>query len=87
MIKPTLFKIESPCPSHKLKEGDMICEYCNGWGTIYDSILNSVIQCEQCKGDGVLDWIENVRGKEKKVGNSVGTKELWRLLDEEKIQS
>lgn len=44
------------------KEGDCICEVCNGWGYFYDCYDNRVSQCYHCLGIGKLDWIANVTG-------------------------
>jgi hypothetical protein len=44
------------------KDGDCICELCNGWGYFYDCEDNRVSQCHHCRGVGKLDWITNVTG-------------------------
>lgn len=44
------------------KEGDYICEVCNGWGYFYDCEDNRVNQCFHCLGKGKLDWVTNVTG-------------------------
>lgn len=44
------------------KDGDIICEVCNGWGYFYDCFDNKVSPCYHCKGIGKLDWITNVTG-------------------------
>ena len=55
--------------SVKLNPGDVICYRCNGTGEIinskhYKSLMD--IQCYVCYGEGKLDWIENIVGKESK---------------------
>jgi len=57
-----------------MKKGVYKCKECNGTGEIkkitnyvYAGIDHEIIQninCKHCKGDGYLDWIENVVGKE-----------------------
>lgn len=50
-----------------LKPGEVICDKCDGSGIIQTTDKKFFIhkrQCDQCKGDGKLDWIENVVGKE-----------------------
>lgn len=44
------------------KNGVVECETCEGKGT-----LKVDITCHKCGGDGHLDWIENVVGKEDKI--------------------
>ena len=44
------------------KDGDCVCEICNGWGYFYDCEDNKVSQCYHCLGAGKLDWITNVTG-------------------------
>jgi len=56
-----------------MKKGVYKCKKCNGTGTIpysYNYIMyeknytmDSSIECPKCKGDGHLDWIENIVGK------------------------
>ena len=44
------------------KDGDCICEVCNGWGYFYDCEDNRVSSCYHCKGVGKLDWVSNITG-------------------------
>jgi len=45
----------------KCLEGDhSICSKCDGTGKHPESILS----CDKCWGDGILDWVENIMGKE-----------------------
>jgi len=44
------------------KDGDCICEVCNGWGYFYDCEDNKVSRCYHCLGKGKLDWITNATG-------------------------
>jgi hypothetical protein len=46
------------------KDGDCICEVCNGWGYFYDCFDNKVSQCYHCKGIGKLDWVTNAMGRQ-----------------------
>ena len=52
------------------KDGDCVCEVCNGWGYFYDCEDNKVSQCYHCKGIGKLDWVSNVTGAMKMSDNS-----------------
>ena len=54
----------------ELKKGEVICDKCNGKGSIdntpdknYRLYLNTRI-CPECHGEGKLDWIENLVGKD-----------------------
>jgi len=53
----------------KLKEGEVICDKCNGTGGEYQDpnvgpkMSNYFIKCDKCYGSGKLDWIENIVGK------------------------
>jgi hypothetical protein len=52
-----------------LKEGEVICSRCNGYKFVIDHNRGTLltdyrILCEKCGGDGKLDWVENVVGKE-----------------------
>jgi len=55
------------------KDGDYVCEVCNGWGYFYDCEDNKVSQCYHCKGKGKLDWITNVTGVAKPLTTGVGS--------------
>jgi DnaJ-class molecular chaperone len=55
----------------KLKPGEYKCDRCNGTGEIElinpDSFIGVYYEwCPKCKGEGKLDWIENVVGKKPK---------------------
>jgi len=41
--------------------GRVVCSKCGGNGQIWFNDLKGV--CVKCKGEGCLDWIENVVGK------------------------
>ncbi len=53
----------------KLKDGEIICDECNGAGKITDRRFVNlesdpyVKRCPKCHGDGKLDWVENIVGK------------------------
>ena len=55
----------------KLKEGEVLCDECNGsgnkakWDQIPD--YKCYLECDKCLGKGKLDWIENVVGVKPKV--------------------
>jgi DnaJ-class molecular chaperone len=50
-----------------LKPGEIICDKCKGEGTIFYPYNKQIrwCECRKCQGDGKVDWIENVVGKEK----------------------
>jgi len=55
---------------------DYICDRCNGKGyeIEYDSKgkeVNLQDRCLKCHGDGKLNWIDNIFGKEKKFWHKV----------------
>lgn len=60
--QPCLWK-KSEKKKMDLKEGEDVCQCCNGWGMLYDTNRDYILQCKHCQGDGKLDWIENVTGK------------------------
>ncbi len=41
-------------PELKLKNGEIICTFCNGFGSVYEGV------CPACKGKKKLDWLEQV---------------------------
>lgn len=46
-----------------LKEGEVICNKCNGKGQ-YSYSDSVAIWCSKCQGEGKLDWISNAMNKE-----------------------
>jgi hypothetical protein len=48
-----------------MKEGYIVCEKCNGHGTLdaNEDPTYHVFPCPKCLGCGELDWVENVVGK------------------------
>lgn len=62
----------------KLEKGGMICPECNGTGISeyvqeiniqnYQTITGKTF-CKKCLGNGKLDWIENLVGKENPLNN------------------
>jgi RecJ-like exonuclease len=54
----------------KIKEGEIICDKCCGFGHIYSvEIYNE--KCDKCQGTGKVNWIENIFGKEKERPHTV----------------
>jgi len=63
-----------------MKKGVYKCKLCKGTGEVkkitkcvYAGINHEIIQninCEYCKGDGYLDWIEAVVGKRKETNTT-----------------
>ena len=50
----------------KLKEGEMICDECNGTGQFIEELTERSKKwtwCPKCNGSGKLDWIEMCMGK------------------------
>ncbi len=50
-----------------------ICEKCEGHGYSAETLITTLknklkvaVQCDRCRGQGSLDWIENVVGKPEK---------------------
>lgn len=52
----------------ELNPGEHLCDECNGEGRTGFTIPNKHIRsypiiCNKCRGNGKLDWIENIVGK------------------------
>jgi len=52
-----------------LKQGELICNKCNGEGTcnMIESITKYITYeyfgcCDKCDGDGKVDWVKNIIG-------------------------
>lgn len=46
--------------SLKLKDGEMICNKCRGYGVIHGNNFDEIsINCPKCQGGGAVDWIQN----------------------------
>jgi hypothetical protein len=74
-MKPFIDKIN---PNVNLKKGEYLCKPCNGWGRILneDSLLRTpFLKCPVCLGDGKLDWIENIVGKQEE---NIQGENTWR---------
>lgn len=75
----------------KLKEGEYICDKCNGRGNIPTRNPDVVIKCPKCFGKQKLDWIENVVGVTKLKGKidvpqewiNFAAKELAKQIDDD----
>lgn len=54
----------------ELKSGEVICDKCNGHGVMSNTVQRGKhffiekSHCDKCHGEGKLDWIENITGKE-----------------------
>lgn len=48
-----------------LNEGEVICDKCNGKGTIWDGFKCKSC-CSKCLGKGKLDWVTNAMGGRRK---------------------
>ena len=53
-----------------LRKGEMLCPSCNGKGYLGISLTRSKSigrakpkPCDKCKGNGKIDWVENITGK------------------------
>jgi len=46
----------------KLKDGEYLCDKCNGRGSLPTRNPDVVTKCPKCHGKKKLDWIENVIG-------------------------
>jgi len=48
-----------------LNEGEMVCDKCEGFGSIPSKLKPREIACicKKCNGTGKVDWIENIVGK------------------------
>ena len=64
-----------------LSEGEEFCKKCRGRGVVYapgklknPSFTTKVypLRCNECLGDGKIDWIEKVTGKQKTMSGTDG---------------
>ncbi len=52
----------------KLKDGEMICNKCRGYGVIHGNNFDEIsINCPKCQGGGVVDWVQNVIWKDPSI--------------------
>lgn len=54
----------------KLKPSDVICPKCNGTGkgkSWHAGDFEITPECNHCYGEGKLDWIERVTGKQRRI--------------------
>jgi len=49
-----------------LKEGEIVCDKCDGKGSL-DVDSKTLKICPKCLGDKKVDWIENIMGKKSEV--------------------
>ena len=64
-IQPKLIEMKTN-PDLKLKEGEMYCDHCRGFGYIYKKGIFDD-RCTWCSGEGKLNWIERIFGKENRL--------------------
>ncbi len=57
-----------------LEEGEYICSQCNGTGNLSNTPIFGT--CPKCSGDGKVDWIENIVGKDRNRKPGVTIKEI-----------
>ena len=64
-----------------LKDGERFCEKCKGRGKVPKMAKpqgtgTAMLVCNECLGDGKIDWVEEVLGKKRKVfyGESITSK-------------
>lgn len=56
-----------------LNEGEKFCDKCKGKGKVQKGVRNlgktglMLLVCSECLGDGKIDWVEEVLGKQRKV--------------------
>jgi len=58
----------------KLESYEMICPYCNGEGHLHSN--PDFGTCVKCLGDGKIDWVQNIVGKDIK-DSLIGKDYLW----------
>ena len=80
----------------KLKDGEVVCHKCNGTGKLKEWGMGGGFtvtpECHVCCGEGKLDWIERVIGKERYYSPIFGdpstmAKEIADEIDKEIIDS
>ena len=66
-------KYKNIIKTQPLKEGEQRCVRCDGGGIVYifEEAIPSIhdLVCPKCNGEGKINWIEDVFGKQKKVMN------------------
>ena len=48
-----------------INSGEVLCNVCQGSGKAIKLYIHGGTKCKKCKGEGKLDWIENIVGKRK----------------------
>jgi DnaJ-class molecular chaperone len=61
----------------KLKEGEYICDKCNGRGSLPTRNPDVVTKCPKCNGKKKLDWIENIVGVTKNKPKETDVIDQW----------
>ena len=46
-----------------INSGEVLCNVCQGSGKAIKLYIHGGTKCKKCKGEGKLDWIENIVGK------------------------
>ena len=57
------YEIENP-HGIELSDGEVICPKCKGTSTRFGEGLDAFSSCDRCWGEGKLDWIDLIMGKE-----------------------
>ena len=56
-----------------INDGEKLCNKCHGKGIVPQKPGNKFVKvalvCDQCRGDGKIDWVEQVIGKHKVLQN------------------
>ena len=49
-----------------LNEGEIICDRCNGEGSVDGGVYLFHKICSKCRGSGKVDWVDNILGKKRR---------------------
>lgn len=61
----------------KLKDGEYLCDKCNGRGSLPTRNPDVVTKCPKCHGKKKLDWIENIIGVTKNKPEQLDVMKEW----------